>query len=321
MPDASPSSTVHGLHHVTVVASDPAANLAFYTETLGLRLVKRSVNQDAPEVYHLFYADADGSPGTDLTFFPHPGLPRGTRGTGQIVEVAFSIPVGSLAFWAARLDAHDVAFGVPEERFGKPALPLEDPDGLRLALVETDRPMDVALWDESPVAPDHQLRGMHSVRLWERDLTPTARLLTEVMGLETVGIQDGWHRYGLDDGRPGTIAEVQVPANAPQGRSGAGIIHHTAWRTPTDADQAAMRAAFQKVGLRPTQPIDRFWFRSVYAHEPGGALFELATDDPGFTADEAHENLGGTLILPPWLESKRDAIEAALPSLETASDT
>jgi len=269
-------------------------------------------------VYHLFYADADGSPGTDLTFFPNPRLRSGTRGTGQIVEVSFSIPEGSLACWAARLDAHEVTTGERERRFGETALPFEGPDGLRLALIETDRPMDVALWDESPVAPAHQLRGMHSVRLWERDLAPTERLLTTVMGLEKTGVHDGWHRYGLEDGRPGTIAEVQVVPDAPRGRGGAGVIHHAAWRTPTDADQAAMRAAFQRAGLRPTQPIDRFWFRSVYAHEPGGALFELATDDPGFTADEAHADLGASLILPPWLESKRDTIEAALPSLEAA---
>ena len=319
MPNDAPASSVRGLHHVTAMAGDPSTNLAFYTDTLGLRLVKRSVNQDAPEIYHLFYADADGSPGTDLTFFPNPGMPRGTRGVGQIVEVAFSIPEGSLAYWADRLAAHDVPCSDRETRFGEIALPFQDPDGMHLALIETARPMDVALWDESPVPATHQLRGMHSVRLWERELEPTERLLTDAMGLQKAGTDGDWHRYGLSDGRPSTIADVRIHPDGPRGRGGAGVIHHAAWRTPTDADQEAMRAAFRELGLRPTRQIDRFWFRSVYAHEPGGALFELATDDPGFTADEAHDRLGETLILPPWLEGKRNTIESALPPLSSSA--
>ena len=312
-PTSTDAPTVHGLHHVTAIAGDPQENLDFYTGVLGLRLVKRSVNQDAPDTYHLFFADAEGRPGTDLTFFPWPDLPRGRPGPGQIVEVAFSVPPGSLAYWRKRLADASVPTTDVETRFGDRVLPFEDPHGLRLALVETDDPLEVALWEESPVPPDHQLRGMHSVRLWERSLAPTAAVLTEALGLEPVGTDDDWHRYALGDA-PGTMADLKE-VSEPDGSSGTGTIHHAAWRTRHADESEALRSALQRAGLHPTSLIDRFWFQSVYAREPGGVLFELATDGPGFTVDEDLERLGDDLILPPWLESRRAEIEAQLPTL------
>jgi len=314
-PASNTSPSVHGLHHVTAIAGDPQENLDFYTGVLGLRLVKRSVNQDAPDTYHLFYADAEGSPGTDLTFFPWPDLSPGRPGPGQIVEVAFSVPAGSLPYWRKRLADASVPTPEVETRFGQHALPFEDPHGLRLALVETDAPLVVTLWDDSPVPLEHQLRGMHSIRLWERSLDPTAAVLTEALGLQPVGTDDDWHRFALPGSPPGTMAEVKE-VSEPDGSSGTGTIHHAAWRTRDAEESEALRAALQNAGLHPTSLIDRCWFQSVYAREPGGVLFELATDGPGFTVDEELEHLGDELILPPWLESRREEIEAQLPPLD-----
>ena len=272
--------SVRGLHHLTALAGDPQETLDFYAGTLGLRLVKRSVNQDAPDTYPLFYADAVGTPGTDITFFPKPGLQRGPRGAGQIVEVAFAVSDESFAYWTERLGAHGVSTSEVEQRFGARTLPLKDPSGMRLALVAVDRPQEVALWAESPVPAENQLRGMHAIRIWERSLGPTERVLTEVLGLQKIGIDGGWHRYGLKEdtgeGMSGTLAEVKEVTDAAPGRSGAGTIHHAAWRTRSTDEEKALRAALQNAGLRPSSLIDRFWFTSVYAREPGGVLFELA---------------------------------------------
>lgn len=314
----STSARVHGLHHVTAISGDPNETLAFYRTVLGLRLVKRSVNQDAPETYHLFFADGAGTPGTDLTFFPWPDLAPGTPGVGQVVEIPLAVPAGTLPYWRERLAEHGVTVGDETERFGEPTLPIEDPDGLRLSLVETTDQREFTPWDESPVPADKQIRGMHSVRIWEHDLQATEVVLTRVMGLEKAGEDDGWHRYGLD-GRSGTLAEVKVVSDGQHGRGGPGTVHHAAWRMNDSDEQQALRSKVQQVGLRPSEQIDRFWFQSVYFREPGGVLFELATDGPGFTADEDLEHLGEALILPPWLEERREEIEAALPDLDVAS--
>jgi len=320
MASSEARPTVHGLHHVTAIAGDPQENLRFYTQVLGLRLVKTSVNQDATDTYHLFFADGAGTPGTDLTFFPWPDLKRGTPGTGQVVEVPFAVPAGSLGYWRERLAEFDVETGAEETRFGEPTLPFSDPHGLQLAIVGTDDSRDFTAWDESAVPPEHQIRGMHAVRMWERELAPTETLLTDVMGLEKVGEDDGWHRYGID-GASGTLAEVQVKSGAPVGRGGTGTVHHAAWRMTDSEEEMALRSLIQRVGLRPSEQIDRFWFQSVYFREPGGVLFELATDGPGFTADEDLADLGTSLILPPWLEDRREEIEAQLPPLDRSVTT
>lgn len=316
MASPEPSAGVHGIHHVTVIAGDAQENLDFYTGVLGLRLVKKSVNQDAPDTYHLFYADGVGTPGTDVTFFPWPNASRHRRGVGQIVEVPFAVRSGSLAYWRDRLAEHNVSVGTVETRFGEKTLPFQDPHGFHLALVETDDKRDFTPWAKSPVPEEHQLRGMHAVRLWERKLDPTETLLTRVMGFEKVGEDNGWHRYGADEGGSGAWIEVQVRSDQGPGRLGAGAVHHAAWRMHNDEEEMALRDAIRHAGLRPSEQIDRFWFKSVYFREPGGVLFELATDGPGFGRDEDLEHLGEQLILPPWMEHKRDEIEAALPSLE-----
>ena len=319
MENAESRPTVHGLHHVTAIAGDPQENVDFYTGALGLRLVKKSVNQDAPDTYHLFYADGVGSPGTDLTFFPWPDLPRARPAPGHIVEVPFAVPPGSLGYWKERFEEKGVRAKEEETRFGERTLPFEDPHGLQLALVETGDERDFVPWEHSPVPAEHQVRGMHAVRIWERKLGPTETLLTDVMGFEKVGEEDGWHRYGAHGGGSGTLAEVKVvDRSSRRGHrvSGAGGVHHAAWRVLGSEEEKALRDFIEQVGLRPTPQIDRFWFQSVYFREPGGVLFELATDGPGFTADEDLDSLGTSLVLPPWMEEDRAEIEAALPPLE-----
>lgn len=311
----STTPSVHGLHHVTAISGAPQETLHFYTKVLGLRLVKTSVNQDAPDTYHLFFADGAGSPGTDMTFFPWPDMQRGKPGVGQVVEVPFAIPEGSLSYWRDRLLEHGVEMGDQETRFGEATLPFTDPHGLRLAVVETGDEREFTAWAKSEVPEAKQIRGMHAVRMWQRQLAPTEALLTRVMGMEKVGEENGWHRYGLE-GKSGTLAEVKVTADGQGGRGGTGTVHHAAWRMRDSEEEMALRDVIANVGLQPSKQIDRFWFKSVYFREPGGVLFELATDGPGFTADEDLEHLGESLILPPWLEPKRKQIEAALPDLD-----
>jgi len=324
MNNADTTPSVHGLHHVTVIAGDPQENVDFYTGVLGMRLVKKSVNQDAPDTYHLFYADGVGSPGTDLTFFPWPDLPKARPRVGQIVEVPFAGPPGSLAYWQERLADHDVPTQEVETRFGENTLPFEDPHGLRLALVETDDDREFTPWTHSPVPEEHQVRGMHAVRMWQHELGPTETLLTDVMGFEKVGEDDGWHRYGVEGGGSGTLAEIKIVDQHPRTSNrvgGTGAVHHAAWRMQDSDEELALRDRIDQVGLRPSPQIDRFWFKSVYFREPGGVLFELATDGPGFTVDEDPENLGTSLVLPPSMEDRRDEIEANLPPLSSPHST
>jgi glyoxalase family protein len=308
-------SAVTGLHHVTAIAGNAQENLDFYAGVLGMRLVKKSVNQDDPGTYHLFYADAEGHPGSDLTFFPWPDLPPGRRGTGLAMEVALAIPSGSLDYWSERLARHGVTPGAVETRFGQRVLPLTDPHGLALGLALTDDPREFTPWPESPVPPPHQIRGLHAVRLWERDLAVTTGFLTTALGFTPAGEDGGWHRFVLGGGGSGRVLEVrELPGERP-GSWGVGSVHHVAWRVPDDAAQVAAQGRVEAAGRHPTEVIDRFWFRSVYFREPGGVLFEIATDGPGFAVDEAPESLGTTLVLPPWLEPQRGRIEAALPPL------
>ena len=309
--------TVHGLHHVTAIAGPAQENLDFYTGVLGMRLVKRSVNQDDPGTYHLFYADADGHPGTDLTFFPWAHHAPARLGHGLAVEVTLEAPPKSLEFWADRLARYGAPVSAIEHRFGHRALPLTDPHGMRLALVEgAEAPARAfAPWEESPVAAERQIRGLEGARLWERELASTAAFLTDVMGFHAAGAEDGWTRFAVGAGGAGEHLDLRETPESPRGTWGVGGIHHLAWRVEDEARQLALRQAIEDAGRRPTEVIDRFWFRSVYFLEPGGVLFELATDGPGFHVDEAPEHLGETLVLPPWLEGDRGAIEAVLPAL------
>ncbi len=312
------ASTVHGIHHVTAIAGDPQENLDFYVGVLGMRLVKKSVNQDVTHTYHLFYADERGTPGTDLTFFPWPDMGPARQGAGAPVEVSLAAPRGSLPFWRDRLTRAGVAVAATETRFGETVLPFRDPHGLPLALVETARERPFVVWEASPVSAAQQLRGFHSVRLLERDLAGTEALLTRLMGFALVGEEAGWRRFAAHGGAPGEVVDVKADPAARRGTWGVGGVHHVAWRVRDDAEEMALRAAVEAVGLNPTPQIDRFWFRSVYFREPGGVLFELATDGPGFSRDEDPAHLGEALILPPWLEGQRGQIEAVLPKLRAA---
>ncbi len=309
------SASVHGIHHVTAIAGDPQENLDFYVGVMGLRLVKKSVNQDVTHTYHLFYADEQGTPGTDLTFFPWPDMAPARLGVGFTVEVSFTAPPGSLGFWQERLARAGVQTGAIEVRFGEKALPFLDPHGLPLSIVETAGERPFVPWADSPVPLERQVRGMHSVRLWERDLNSTEALLTRLMGFKLIREDGGWRRFGADDAGPGCLVDLKAMPSERRGQWGTGGVHHVAWRVKDDDEEMTLRAAIETVGLAPTPQIDRFWFRSVYFREPGGVLFELATDGPGFARDEDQAHLGEQLILPPWLEGQRRQIEAVLPKL------
>ena len=300
---------------VSAISGDAQTNLDFYTGVMGLRLVKRSINQDVPDTYHLFYADAEGHPGTDLTFFPWPDMHPGRQGTGLTVEVGFAVPEGSLGFWAERLASMGVAVEGPERRFGETALRLRDPHGLELTLTETSEPRELTPWLQGPVPEQHQIRGFHAARLWERDLATTARFLGDALGFEAFGEDTGWHRFGVDGGGSGKWLEVREIPGGRLGSWGTGAVHHVAFRVADEEEQLGVRQRITEAGSQPTPVIDRFWFKSVYFKEPGGALFEVATEEPGFTVDEDLEHLGERLILPPWFESERQEIEAALPPL------
>ncbi len=309
---------VNGLHHVTAIAGPAQENLDFYTGVLGLRLVKKSVNQDDPGTYHLFYADAEGHPGTDLTFFPWSQLAPSLKGHGLAVEVSLAVPPDSLGYWESRLADYGTRVIGRDERFGQRVLQLVDPHGLEVGLVETEEALKrhFSPWDGSPVPVERQIRGLESVRLWERDLIHTSSFLTTVLGFRHLGTEKGWYRYGVDGGGSGRYVDLREAPDARRGAWGIGSIHHLAWRVDNDEHQQTVRARIEEAGRRPTPVIDRFWFKSVYFLEPGGVLFELATDGPGFAVDEDPARLGESLVLPPWLERQRAVIEAALPPLE-----
>ena len=306
---------ITGLHHVTCIAGDAQENVDFYSGVLGMRLVKRSVNQDSPGTYHLFYADGVGNPGTDITFFPWPEMHAARAGVGLAMEVSLAVPLGSVDYWAERLADHDVAVGEIETRYRTSALSFTDPHGLAVALHETGDDREFAPWPESPVPVERQIRGLHSVRLWERELAHTASFLTGVLGFVDAGVENEWTRFEIGGGGSGRYLELREIPDASRGAWGTGGIHHVAWRVPDDDTELKVRERIEQARRRPTAVIDRFWFKSVYFLEPGGVLFEIATDGPGFTVDEDPKTLGEHLVLPPWLEPRRREIESELPPL------
>jgi glyoxalase family protein len=305
MPDP-----IAGLHHVTAIGGPPRANVAFYTGVLGLRLVKRTVNFDDPGTWHLYYGDALGRPGTAMTFFPWPDAVPGRAGAGMTSATAFSVPPGSLDVWMGRLADLGLDFGVPMERFGERVLPLADPDGLELELVERDTPADLPGWPEGPVPPEHAVRCFDGVTLALADPAPTAEVLRDVLGYEAVGEEGG--RLRLRTPAAPYAHTVDLVQTGERARPGAGTVHHVAFRARDEKEQAAWQEAVREAGLHVTEVRDRQYFQSVYFREPGGILFEIATDTPGFTLDEPAETLGSSLRLPPWLEPRRASIEARL---------
>jgi glyoxalase family protein len=304
---------VNGLHHITAISGPAQENLDFYAGVLGMRLVKRSVNQDDPGTYHLFYADAEGHPGSDLTFFPWAQLAPPRAGHGMAMEVGLEAPLDSLTYWRTRLEKYGTRAGPIETRFGRKVLAFDDPHGLHLALVEADQKRRFTPWDGGPVPGERQVRGLFGAQLWEHDASASGAFLTSVLGFQVLASENGWTRYGFAESAG--VVDVRDAPEARRGIWGVGAVHHLAWRVDDDAHQAGMRARIESVGVHPTPVIDRFWFKSVYFKEPGGVLFELATDGPGFAVDEDASHLGETLVLPPWLEGHRTAIEGALPPL------
>ncbi len=300
--------SVNGIHHVTAIAADAQINIDFYAGVLGLRLVKRTVNFDDPLTYHLYYGTELGAPGTILTFFAWPGAYRGRVGAGQVNVTSFSVPKGSLGWWQERLKGRQVAHGEPTKRFGDEVLPLQDPDGMLVELVAADDQRQP--WKQGQVPEAYAIRGIHGVTAHEEGYEKTAELLTETLRFTRVGQEGNRFRYRAADGAG--MIDVLCTPDGPRARGGAGTVHHIAWRVPTDADQAAWRKTLVNAGMNVSPVLDRQYFHSIYFREPGGVLFEIATDQPGFAIDEPPEHLGERLKLPPWLEVARQQIEAGL---------
>jgi glyoxalase family protein len=303
-----------GIHHITAITRDPKINVQFYTEVLGLRLVKKTVNFDDPGAYHLYFGDRTGQPGTILTFFAWKDAGPGRLGLGQAVEIAFRIPVGAVGFWTQRLIEKGVAFDAPEKRFGETVLSFRDPDGLRIELIGTTTgPGDG--WTSAGIAPEQAITGFHGVTLWLSEPEGTARVLTDVFGYRRIGEEGSRARYQAEGDSLATIVDLRVAPGFLSGRMGTGTIHHVAFRASDDAAQARLGEALTALGLRVTEQRDRNYFRSIYFREPGGVIFEIATDDPGFAVDEAVDTLGTALKLPAQFEARRADIERALPAL------
>ncbi len=304
---------ISGIHHVTAIAGDPQANIDFYAGILGLRMVKLTVNYDDPTTYHLYYGDEVGHPGTILTFFPWPNAPRGRLGTGQLTSTSFSIPEKSLPYWMSRFRDNKVGFEGPVSRFDEEVLSFQDPDGLRLELVQHDYLEKRTGWKDGPVPLDYEIRGFYGVGLSEEGYEQTASLLTDTLRFRKMAEEDNRFRYEVGDGGPGSFVDVIRKPDTARGLISVGTVHHVAWRTPDDQQHMAWRQSLASLGLNVTPIVDRKYFHSIYFREPGGVLFEVATDNPGFTVDQPVGELGTRLMLPPWLEPERTGLEQALP--------
>ena len=307
-----------GIHHVTAIGGKAARNLEFYTHVLGLRFVKKTVNFDDPGTYHFYYGDSEGHPGTILTFFPWEHAAPGRAGVGLAQETTFRVPASSIGHWTHRFVETGVTHEALEKRFGEPVLPFKDPDGLILALVGAAGAETEPAWHTTDIPTEHAIRGFHGVTLLLEDASPTASVLTDVLGFNEAGEDGPFIRFRASEAIGGYV-DIREARGFLAGQLGQGSVHHIAFRAADDARQAEMaHKLVENHGLRPTQQIDRQYFRSVYFREPGGILFEIATDQPGFAVDEALDSLGHDLKLPSFLEARRKEIEAVLPPLDTA---
>jgi glyoxalase family protein len=333
------SEGVLGIHHITAIARNPQRNIDFYSGLLGMRLVKLTVNFDDPTTYHLYYGDSLGHPGTILTFFPWSEAPKGYRGTGQVTAISFLIPSGSMSYWIDRLKRNGISFVGPSKRFSDEFVSFYDPDGLMLELISSSSSNDFRKqqqhhhqpdnsWKGSPVAKEHAIRGFHSATLSEEGYERTASLLADTMGFKLVvkDSKEGRFRFGIvennsnqEDGAAasssmGSIVDLVCQPDISRGYVGIGTVHHIAWRAASDKHQIDLRQRIaDEAHLNPTPVLDRIYFHSVYFREPGGILFEIATDPPGFAIDERPEDLGTQLKLPQWLEPVREKIKQVLP--------
>lgn len=311
------SQTIPGIHHVTAIAGDPQRNLDFYTGFLGLRFVKKTVNFDDPATYHFYYGDEIGRPGSVLTFFPWTYAARGRPGPGMASVTSFTVPEGSIDYWMGRFAERAYDFESPRERFGEQVLAFQDPDGLRLELVARERAGERAGWAEGPVPAEHAVRSFHNIALLVADFDGTADLLTEVFGYEAVGEEGDRARFRAPESKRASCIDL-IRAEG-RGRMGAGTVHHVAFRCRDEEEQLQWKEVISRRGLSVTEVKDRQYFKSIYFREPSGVLFEIATDGPGFTADEPVEGLGSELKLPPWLEPRREKIAKRLPEVRVAA--
>jgi glyoxalase family protein len=309
-----------GIHHITAITGNASQNVAFYTQVLGMRLVKKTVNQDDVSAYHLFYGDESGHAGTELTFFDWPQAGPTREGTGMISAIMLGVRGRvALDWWARRLSESGIEHQGVQTRAedGRAVLAFRDPEGQRLELLDDEGKMGGTPWEKSPIPAEMAIRGLYGVRFTVRQLDRTARLLTEVLGFRQVrGYQNAQQYeviiFEVGPGGPGTEVHVEVRPETPFGRSAIGGVHHVAFRTPNDEEQAQWQERIAEAGGHPTQIIDRFYFHSIYFREPGGILCEIATDGPGFATDEDPAHLGESLALPPFLEPHRKEIEAGL---------
>ena len=346
---------VLGIHHITAIARNPQRNIDFYSGLLGMRLVKLTVNFDDPTTYHLYYGDSIGHPGTILTFFPWSEAPTGHRGTGQVTAISFLIPSGSMSYWIDRLKRNGISFVGPSKRFSDEFVSFHDPDGLMLELISSPssndsrrqqqllQQTDNNIWKESSVSKEHAIRGFHSATLSEEGYERTSSLLADTMGFKLVAKdnKEDRFRFGIveknnsnqeDNGADysssstfssliGSFVDIVCQPEISRGYIGIGTVHHIAWRATNDRHQIDLRKRIvQKAHLNPTPVIDRTYFHSVYFREPGGILFEIATDPPGFAIDEKPEDLGKQLKLPQWLEPERGKLEQLLPPVKTSPE-
>jgi glyoxalase family protein len=303
-----------GIHHVTCITGDVQKCVDFYVGVLGLRFIKKSINQDMPDTYHIYFGDGVGSPGTAMTFFGWPTWPKRKAGSGQVTTVCFSVPQGSLDFWGSRLHKLGVQ-ARPTSNFGSDAIVLADPDGIELELVAKSSDQPWVQWPDSVVDPEHAIRGFHSVTMTVAEAAATFDLVVKTMGFRKGGQEGRRTRFETGEGGPHSILDVVQSPEGPEGVESIGTVHHVAWRAADAAHQAEWREVLVRAGRNVTPVIDRYYFKSIYSREPGGVLFEIATDGPGFTVDENVESLGSSLSLPPWFQVRRDRLDETLPPI------
>ena len=306
-------NTILGIHHITAIAGDAKRNFNFYANILGLRFIKKTVNFDDPGTYHFYFGDEIGSAGTILTFFPWgEGIPQGRRGAGMATEIGYSVPKGSIEFWIERFEKYNVIYNKPAEKFGERYLTFLDPDGLKLELIEKNTPDTRKPWETDEIKAEHATRGFHNVTLTLNSIKGTAAVLTDIFGYKLISQESNRYRYATDTVENAAIVDLVEIESEKHGHVANGTVHHVAFRVKNDEILMHFREKVAAAGLNITPQIDRQYFHSLYFREPGGVLFEIATDNPGFTVDEALEDLGKGLKLPAQYESRRSDIEAHL---------
>lgn len=307
-------NTSKGIHHITALAGDAQRNADFYVKSLGMRLVKKSINQDDPGTYHLFYGNANGSPGSGLTFFPWPMARQGKPGLGEAVKVALAVPTGSINYWAEHLGEEGIDFDGPYDRFGQQAIGFKDPDHLQLELVFDKNCEQLPGWDKGIVPARYAIRGFRGTTLRLKETEPTAKVLKNIFGFQETESTENARLYTTSASIGGSVI-IEEGEEKPSA-NGRGIIHHVAFRAKDDDELISLQQKVLEIGLQATEVIDRHWFHSVYFRSPGGVLFEIATDGPGYEIDEHPDKLSQKLILPPRFESRREIIEKRLPEIK-----